>query len=66
MHKIVAFANNADSPPFVTFISTTNYTVVAQVVLDGTNGTPNATNGIRGAIGDVAGSATFGGRVTGR
>ncbi len=43
--KIVAVVNNADSPPFITFISTTTHTVLGSVNLDGTNGTPKATNG---------------------
>ena len=43
--KILAVVNNADSPPFITFISTTSHTVLGSVVLDGTNGTPKATNG---------------------
>jgi hypothetical protein len=46
VHKIVGFANNADSPPFITFISTTTYSVVSQVVFNGQGGRPNATNGI--------------------
>ena len=41
--KILAAVNNADSPPFITFISTTSHTVLGSVVLDGTNGTPKAT-----------------------
>jgi hypothetical protein len=43
--KILAVVNNADSPPFITFISTTSHAVVGSVKLDGTNGTPKATNG---------------------
>src|SRR5262249_9147631 len=43
--KIVAVVNNADSPPFISFISTTTYTVLGSVVFDGTNGAPKATNG---------------------
>jgi hypothetical protein len=46
VHKIVGFANNADSPPFITFISTATYSVVSQIVFDGLGGRPNATNGI--------------------
>ena len=44
--KIVAVVNNADSPPFISFISTTTYTVLGSVKFDGTNGTPKATNGV--------------------
>ncbi|PWU24545.1 MAG: hypothetical protein C5B48_05810 [Candidatus Rokuibacteriota bacterium] len=43
--KIVAVVNNADSPPFITFISTTTRTVLGSVNFDGTNGAPTATNG---------------------
>ena len=40
-------ANDADSPPFISFISTDNYTVVKQIKFDGAPGDgPNATNGI--------------------
>nr|WP_294521224.1 hypothetical protein [uncultured Rhodopila sp.] len=40
---LLAVANNADSPPFVTFINTDTRTVVGKIVFDGTNGTPDAT-----------------------
>jgi hypothetical protein len=40
---ILAVANNADSPPFVSMISTDTHKVVARIVFDGTNGTPDAT-----------------------
>src|SRR5712691_10614662 len=43
--KILMVANNADSPPFVTFISTTTKSVLGKVAFDGTNGTPNSSNG---------------------
>src|SRR5205807_6309555 len=43
---ILAAANNADDPPFLTFISTTTYTVLGTVKFDGVGGRPNATNGI--------------------
>ena len=50
---VTLWANNAESPfPFVTFISTSTYTVTGKIVLDGTiNGgsvlpTPKATNGV--------------------
>src|SRR5205823_13043058 len=44
-HKLVAFVNNADNPPFITFISTTDHSVTGRIVFDGQNGRPNATNG---------------------
>lgn len=40
---LLAVANNADSPPFVTIINTDTRQIVKQIVFDGTNGTPNAT-----------------------
>ena len=40
---ILAVANNADTPPFVSFINTDTRTVVGKIVFDGTNGTPDAT-----------------------
>jgi len=43
---LVLVANDADSPPFVSFISTDTYTVVGKIAMNGSNGTPNATNGI--------------------
>ena len=43
---LVAVANNADIPPFVSIISTKTYAVVKKIAFDGTNGTPNATNGL--------------------
>ena len=42
--KVVAIVNNADSPPFITFISTTSKTILGKVVFDGVSG-PKATNG---------------------
>jgi hypothetical protein len=44
--RLVMIANDADSPPFVSFISTESYTVVGKIVMDGTHGTPKATAGI--------------------
>jgi FG-GAP-like repeat len=44
-NKIVAVVNNADTPPFITFISTTTHTVLGQVAFDGVAGRPLATNG---------------------
>jgi hypothetical protein len=44
---IILIANDASSPsPFVTFISSTTFTVLGHIVMDGTNGTPNAVGGI--------------------
>ncbi len=43
---IIAMANNADMPPFVTLIDTQSRAILGKVTFDGTNGTPNATNGI--------------------
>ncbi|MDR3529065.1 MAG: hypothetical protein P4L90_00710 [Rhodopila sp.] len=40
---ILAVANNADAPPFVTLINTDTRKVVGKIVFDGTNGTPDAT-----------------------
>lgn len=46
-------ANNAASPyPFFTVINTSNNTIVAKTTLDGTNGTPVATNGIEQSVWD--------------
>jgi hypothetical protein len=44
---VVLMANDAEDPwPFISFISTTNYTVLSKITMDGTGGTPKATNGI--------------------
>jgi hypothetical protein len=44
---VVLMANDAESPfPFISFISTTSYTVLKRVTFDGNNGTVAATNGI--------------------
>src|SRR5215467_3856844 len=46
-NHIILIANDASSPsPFVTFISSTCFHVLGHIVMDGTNGTPNATGGI--------------------
>lgn len=44
--QILAVANNADDPPFVSLIDTQKREVIAKIVFDGTNGTPEATNGV--------------------
>jgi hypothetical protein len=46
-NQIILIANDASSPsPFVTFISSTSFSVLGHIVMDGTKGTPNATGGI--------------------
>ena len=40
---ILAVANNADTPPFVTMIDTDTHKIVGKIVFDGTKGTPDAT-----------------------
>ena len=42
---LVMIANNADSPPFASIISTQTYKVVAQIAFDGSNGAPKSNNG---------------------
>ncbi|MEA2903196.1 MAG: hypothetical protein QOI12_583 [Alphaproteobacteria bacterium] len=45
--RLILMANDADTPPFITFISATTYTVVGRITMDGLPGHgPNATNGI--------------------
>lgn len=43
---ILAVANNADTPPFLTLINTDTHKIIKRITFDGTNGTPNATNGL--------------------
>ena len=43
--SLVLAANNADTPPFASLISTKTYTVVKKIPFDGTNGAPNSNNG---------------------
>lgn len=46
---LVLFANDADTPPFISFISTDNYKIVGKIAFDGGSGAshgPNATDGI--------------------
>ena len=40
---LLAVANNAAQPPFVTLINTDSYEAVGKIVFDGSNGTPDAT-----------------------
>lgn len=41
---ILAAANNANVPPFVTLVNTDTHKVIGQIVFDGSGATPNATN----------------------
>lgn len=43
---VVLIANDADKPPFVSFVSTDNFEVLGKITMDGSNGAPNATDGI--------------------
>src|SRR5215471_6504507 len=46
-NHIILVANDASEPhPFVTFISSTSFGILGHIVMDGTNGTPNASGGI--------------------
>ena len=46
-NHIILVANDASSPhPFVTFISSASFGVLGHIVMDGTNGTPDASGGI--------------------
>ena len=40
---IIAMANNAAQPPFVTMIDTMSREIIGKIVFDGSNGAPNAT-----------------------
>jgi hypothetical protein len=44
--QLILVSNDADDPPFVTFVSSTSHTILKQIKMDGNNGTPQATNGI--------------------
>jgi hypothetical protein len=45
--QLVLMANDAESPfPFVSVVSTVNYSILQRITMDGTEGTPAATNGI--------------------
>jgi hypothetical protein len=41
---VVAAANNANVPPFITFVDVDSHKVLGQIVFDGNNNTPDATN----------------------
>jgi hypothetical protein len=43
---ILAVANNADTPPYLTLINTDTHQIVKKIVFDGSGTTPNATNGL--------------------
>jgi hypothetical protein len=43
--NLVMVANNADSPPFASIISASDFTVKHKIPFDGTNGAPNSNNG---------------------
>jgi hypothetical protein len=46
-NRIIVMANDAESPfPFISFIDADSYKVLGKMTMDGTNGTPKATNGI--------------------
>jgi DNA-binding beta-propeller fold protein YncE len=40
---IIAVANNADQPPFVTLVNTDTHKILGKILFDGNNGTPDAT-----------------------
>lgn len=44
--NMIMIANDADSPPFVTFIDASSFKVLGKIAMSGANGTPKATNGI--------------------
>ena len=50
VHNIGFAANNADTPPFITAISYRTHSIVGKIVFDGTNNTPNATDGIEQCV----------------
>ncbi|MBV9653392.1 MAG: hypothetical protein JOZ42_02385 [Acetobacteraceae bacterium] len=43
---IIAVANNADTPPFITMIDTDSHVILGKITMDGTNNTPDAQGGI--------------------
>jgi hypothetical protein len=43
--NLVMVANNADTPPFASIISASDYSVKHKIPFDGTNGAPNSNNG---------------------
>jgi hypothetical protein len=45
-NQVIMIASPGESPPFVTFISTTTYLVLGKLKFDGTGGTLKATNGL--------------------
>ena len=55
---LLLVANNAASPPFATLVDAQTRAIVKKITFDGTNNTPNATNGIEQSVWDP----THGGR----
>ncbi|RXS92992.1 YncE family protein [Silvibacterium dinghuense] len=49
-HQVVIVSNGDSTPAFVTLISTTTLKIVKQVVFDGTNGTPDTSQGGIGSV----------------
>ena len=48
--KVIAVSNGDQSPPFVSFISTETFEIKKQVVFNGRNGTPDASQGGLGSV----------------
>src|SRR5207248_7357019 len=46
-HKLVAFVNNADNPPFITLIATTDHALTVRIASAGQHRRPKATNHAR-------------------
>lgn len=51
IHHVILIANDRDAPPFVTFLSTVNYTVLKTINYDGIAG-PQSTGGIEQPVWD--------------
>ena len=52
VHHLILIANDRDTPPFVSFISTKTYSVVKKISYDGTGGNPQSTGGIEQPVWD--------------
>jgi hypothetical protein len=50
IHQVVMVSNGDSTPAFVTLISTTTFKILKQVVFDGTNGTPDTSQGGIGSV----------------
>ena len=48
--NLVLAANNAAATPFATLVNASTGAIVSKIVFDGTNGTPNATNGAEQSV----------------